>query len=149
MGGYRLGKKVGKDIDLIITKDNFQSKDLDKSEEEINKILTILERSDIITYVIEKGKVKLTLLIKVKSYPYQVHLDLRLAPKDLLPYFSLYFGSGEFFSRKIRQIAKDKGYKLNEYGLTDLKTNKKIILKSEKDIFKFLGVDYVTPINRL
>ena len=149
MGGYRLGKKEGKDIDLIITKKDFKNSDLGNSENEIDKILSILKDSGYVTHVLEKGKVKLTLLIKVNNYPYQVHLDLRLAPKNLLPYFSLYFGSGEFFSRKIRQIAKDKGYKLNEYGLTNIKTNKKIILKSEKEIFKFLETKYVEPIKRL
>jgi len=36
----------------------------------------------------------------------------------------LYFGSGVSFSRKIRGLAKKKGYKLTRTGLLDLKTNK-------------------------
>ena len=64
-----------------------------------------------------------------------------------MPFFLLYFGSGENFSRKIRKYAKDKGYKLNETGL--YKNNKKINLKSEKEIFDYLKIPYVKPENRL
>ena len=149
MGGYRLGKKEGKDIDLIITNENYRSYDISKSKKEIDKILSIFESAKIVTYIFEKGNIKLTLLIKVKSYHHHVHLDLRLSPMNLLPFFMLYFGSGEYFSRKIRQIAKEKGYKLNEYGLTNLKDNKKHYFKDEKEIFNFLEINYIIPEDRL
>ena len=54
----------------------------------------------------------------------------------------------------MRQIAKSQGYKLNEYGLykiieKDGKTVEKFIkVKSEKDIFDKLDMDYVNPEER-
>jgi DNA polymerase/3'-5' exonuclease PolX len=47
----------------------------------------------------------------------------------------------------MRQIALDMGYVLNEYGLFD--QNKKMFpVKSEKEIFEILGMEYVTPSKR-
>jgi DNA polymerase/3'-5' exonuclease PolX len=60
----------------------------------------------------------------------------------------LYFtGSGEF-NRKMRLLASQMNYKLNEYGLyKKLKNNKykKIHIASEKDIFNHLHMEYINP----
>ena len=133
MGGYRLGKKDGKDIDLIIVDGN------------VNDILDNLK----IEKVLEMGQNMITALIKFPFYRYVVHVDFRIAPRILKSFFTLYFGSGENFARKIRQIAKDKGYKLNEYGLSK---NGKYIEKdfpTEESIFEFLETEYVKPTDRL
>jgi DNA polymerase/3'-5' exonuclease PolX len=58
----------------------------------------------------------------------------------------LYFGSGEQFSRLIRQKAKKIGYKLNNKGL--FKNGKKINIQTEKNIFKQLDISYISPENR-
>ena len=44
-----------------------------------------------------------------------------------------------------------KGYKLNQFGIFDIKTNKPIKhkFKSEKDIFKFLGLKFIEPTDRI
>jgi len=133
MGGYRLGKKDGKDIDLVI---------VGGEQEDILKNLKVVK-------VLEIGTNMITALIKFPNYKNVVHVDFRLAPKKLKSFFTLYFGSGENFSRKIRQIAKDKGYTLNEYGL---RKNGKYVeqdFPTEESIFKFLETEYVKPTNRL
>ena len=66
------------------------------------------------------------------------HIDIHLVEKKNLPFFLLYFSSGELISRKLRKIAKNKGYKLNEKGL--FKNNKKISIDNEKNIFSHLGI---------
>lgn len=48
----------------------------------------------------------------------------------------------------MRNVALAQGYSLNEYSLTEKKTSKKIYVKTEKDIFKFLKMDYVEPKDR-
>ena len=45
----------------------------------------------------------------------------------------------------MRPIAKEKGYKLSEYGLFDIITGKEIKTKSERDIFKKLDLEYIVP----
>ena len=44
----------------------------------------------------------------------------------------------------MRQIAKNKGYTLSEYDMIDGKGNS-FKAKSEKDIFKKLGMEYLQP----
>ena len=72
-----------------------------------------------------------------------------MAKPEERAFYELYFGSGENFSRKIREHAKKMGYTLNEHGL---RKNGKYInrkFRDEKDIFEFLKMEYVKPENRL
>lgn len=133
MGGYRLGKKDGKDIDLVV---------IDGDQKNILKKLDIVK-------ILEIGKNMIMALIKFPFYPHVVHVDFRLGPKNLKSFFTLYFGSGENFSRKIRQIAKDRGYTLNEYGLRKNGKYIDLYFPNEESIFDFLKTEYVKPENRL
>jgi DNA polymerase/3'-5' exonuclease PolX len=48
----------------------------------------------------------------------------------------------------MRQIAINMGYKLNEYGLYKIKKNTKLVkmkINSEKDVFDYLGLEYLAP----
>ncbi|MDO8504769.1 MAG: DNA polymerase/3'-5' exonuclease PolX [Candidatus Liptonbacteria bacterium] len=54
-----------------------------------------------------------------------------------------YFTGSKDHNVALRQIAMDKGCKLNEYGL--YRGKKQIAGKSEEEIYKALGLDYVEP----
>ena len=70
-------------------------------------------------------------------------IDIRFISYDSYPAAILYFtGSGDL-NKKMREIAKKKGYKLSEYGLFD--NNKPIKVSSERDIFHALGIEYIPP----
>ena len=47
-----------------------------------------------------------------------------------------------------RQMAKSKGYKLNEYGLFDRETNVQVAGDTEKSIFEYLEWEYREPNKR-
>ena len=51
----------------------------------------------------------------------------------------------------MRQQALNIGYSMNEHGFTDLKTKKKLNfnLSTEKDVFKFLNIEYKHPTDRI
>jgi apurinic endonuclease APN1 len=140
-GSYRMGKKECGDIDLIVTTRINQSlaKKLFYEKLTENKIIleTLLDGS-------EKG----IYIVKHKSEIYQ--MDVAFIPEQQLPWYLLYFGSSVDFSKKIRLIASKKGYKLNEKGLYDKINGKRINFnpKEEKEIFKFLEIEYVLPENR-
>ena len=53
-------------------------------------------------------------------------------------------------NKRMRALAEQLGYLLNEYGLYKLNGNKKIKIKitSEKDIFDKLGMEYLPPEKR-
>ena len=54
----------------------------------------------------------------------------------------------EDFNIYIRNKALEKNYSLNEYALKDLNDNRKIILKSEEEIFDILKISYQKPEER-
>ena len=105
----------------------------------------------IISDTIVSGKVKFSGIIRLnKTYMFR-RLDIRLVSKADLPATLLYFTGSKEFNQKMRKIAKNKGYLLNEYGLYKIKNDEKIKVKvkTEKDIFDKLGMTYVYPQNRV
>lgn len=57
----------------------------------------------------------------------------------------LYFTGSGSFNKKMRSVAINAGYLLNEYGLFKRDTKKMIKVKSEKDIFDILNMEYLEP----
>ena len=45
----------------------------------------------------------------------------------------------------MRKIAIEKGLKLSEYGLFDKKTNRLVAGRTEEEVYKKLGLDYIEP----
>jgi DNA polymerase/3'-5' exonuclease PolX len=75
-------------------------------------------------------------------------IDIRFIP--MYSYFTaiLYFTGSYEFNQYIRSIAKKQGYKLNEYELINLKTNKQEFILSEQDVFYKLNIEYLPPNKR-
>ncbi len=48
----------------------------------------------------------------------------------------------------LRMVAKRRGYKLNNHGLFNVKTGRRIAGKTEREIYKALGRPYKEPENR-
>lgn len=140
-GSYRMGKNESSDIDIILT----YKKDFNKIKNIINNILI---KNNIILETLIEGKEKSIYVIKFKNNIRQ--MDMAIIEEKYLPWYLLYFGSSREFSKKIRGIASKKGYKLNEKGLFNKKTGKRINFNptSEKEIFDFLKIDYIKPENR-
>ena len=80
---------------------------------------------------------------KYKNKPVR-RIDIRYIPYDSYYSALLYFtGSGDL-NKKMRNIAKTKNYKLSEYGLFN-ENGEKFKVKSERDIFKLLDMEYLPP----
>jgi DNA polymerase/3'-5' exonuclease PolX len=79
-------------------------------------------------------------------------LDLLVVPTEQFPFALLYFtGSGDF-NVAFRKHALSLGYTLNEHTMVPLKGSSAPMppgMKSEKDIFAFLGLRYVPPEERI
>lgn len=65
----------------------------------------------------------------------QHHIDIHMVPREYLDYYMLYFAIGVIESKELRRLAKQKGYKLNEYGLWK---GKKRLNISAKDAIKLI-----------
>ena len=78
-------------------------------------------------------------------------LDLLMTPDEEYAYAILYFTGSDRFNVAFRQYALDKGYTLNEHKLTPIRAGVKPVpyMKTEQDIFKFLGLRYIEPSQRV
>ena len=128
MGSFGMkdpAKKEGKDLDILV---------VDAKMVEIVQSL-----GDWIICEAELGEKMGVFLMKFPGYPRVVHVDVKIATKEQKPFYTLYFRSGEKFSRKIRKIAKDAGYKLNQYGL--FKNGRRVSqnFMNEAEIVEFLA----------
>ncbi len=70
-------------------------------------------------------------------------VDLRVVPKESYGAALNYFTGSKDHNVALRELAIKKGWKLNEYGLFDGK--KQIAGKTEEEIYKKLGLDYIEP----
>jgi DNA polymerase/3'-5' exonuclease PolX len=134
MGSFGMkdsAKKEGKDIDILVV------------DAKMGEIVQSL--GDWIVCEAELGEKMGVFLMKFPGYPRVVHVDVKIATKEQKPFYTLYFRSGEKFSRKIRKIAKDAGYKLNQYGI--FKNGRRVPRKftNEAEIVEFLGMKYYSP----
>lgn len=78
-------------------------------------------------------------------------IDLRFVPMESYYPAILYFTGSQQFNVRMRQVALEKGYTLNEYGLHHVhvvQKGKKIVVHSEKEIFDILGIVYLEPYER-
>jgi DNA polymerase/3'-5' exonuclease PolX len=138
-GSYRRGKMSSNDIDILITHPSVKTK---KQLENMNNYLL----DDLTDKNYEN---KYMGFCKYNNNPIR-RIDIRYIPYKSYYTALLYFtGSGDF-NKKMREHAITLGYKLSEYGLFKKKNDKfiKIKIQSEKDIFKKLGLEYVTPEER-
>jgi DNA polymerase/3'-5' exonuclease PolX len=149
-GSYRREKTTSNDIDILLTHPiiNTKQKLLDSKKNYLKIFVNKLTNKNIILD-------DLTYDDYETKYMGYAHLSNKYPTRRIdiyyTPYESYYAsllhltGSGNF-NRKMRGLAIDLGYKLNEYGL--FKGNKMIKIVSEKDIFDKLGMDFVEPKDR-
>ena len=142
-GSYPSGKPESKDIDIILsTAELANIGELQKSDI-LPNIVELLKSRGLITDVFNVGYTKFMGMAISASGRYHRHLDIRLIPETyFIPAF-FYFTSGADFNKLIREKAKRKHLKLSEWGLTDLLTGNELEIRSETDIFRHIGMDFV------
>ncbi len=149
-GSYRREKVQSNDIDVLISKKDVFSntKSQNHLERIVNKLKSDLKNNNnkpLLVDSITDKKIKTKYMGFSKLDGMKIRrIDIRFVPYDSYHSAILYFtGSGEF-NKKMRNIAKEKGYKLSEYGLFDKKGNV-MKVNSERDIFKLLDMEYLPP----
>jgi len=146
VGSYRRGAKDSGDIDIIIThEDNPENYD-----DIIKNIVTELKNAKYLHDDFAVGTHKYLGVCKLKYHKIYRRIDILYATKNVWPFSILYFTGSAEFNIALRNLALTKNYSLNEYGFTSL-SNKKLNqeFESEEDIFKFLGLRYIEPIERI
>jgi len=144
-GSYRRLKPKSNDIDVLVYHNNIKTKsDSNNSDIMTNFIKELFDDNFIVdNYTSYDVPTKFMGLCRYRKGLLR-RIDIRLIPMESIHASILYFtGSGDF-NKKMRRVAMDLGYTLNEYGLLG-KNGKYIKTSSEKDIFDLLGMEYLVP----
>jgi DNA polymerase (family 10) len=146
-GSLRRGRETVGDLDVLVTgKCCDNQKQRDAVIEKIVNFPGVLQ-------VLGQGENKVS--IKLRS---GMQVDVRLLPPDSFGAAMQYFTGSKSHNVALRQRAIKMGYTLNEYGLAKLKANGKngdsdskraagaiVASKTEEEIYKKLGLDYIPP----
>ena len=144
-GSYRRKLPTSGDIDCLIHYNDLTSKD---SVILFNEFIDDLVLSGYILGVLSRGTKKCLCFCKIENKVRR--MDLLLTTKEEYPFALLYFTGSKQFNISMRKIALEQGYSLSEYSLTKISSKKKVSgLITEKDVFDFLEMSYVTPSKRV
>lgn len=125
-GSYRRRQETIGDIDILVT--------CDKGLDVINKFIAY----DEVQQVLSKGETRSSVILKSG-----IQVDIRVVPPKSYGAALLYFTGSKSHNIVIRKIAKQKNWKINEYGVFE--GEKFIAGETEKEIYEKLGLSYIEP----
>jgi DNA polymerase/3'-5' exonuclease PolX len=141
-GSYRRKEASSGDVDCLIT---------NCDEATYKKIIQEFVSKKYISDILAQGNKKVLAVGKLKMRRHFRRIDFMLTQAHEYPFALLYFTGSGPFNVAMRNCALSKGYSLSEYGLKD--TNGKFVdgdtFRTEEDIFKFLGLKYISPEQRV
>ena len=141
VGSYRRGRPDSGDIDMMICTE-------DAAPIALANYVGILRAAGYIKEILALGDHKCLAISQLPGKPAR-RLDLLVTPPTSFAASVLYFTGSDGFNVHMRQVAKDKGFTLNEHGL--MRTATKVMvegLKGERDIFMALGLQWKEPAER-
>jgi len=89
---------------------------------------------------LEKGSTRTSVLLKNG-----VQVDVRVVREEEYGAALLYFTGSKEHNIALRNLSIEKGRKLNEYGLFELKTGERIAGRTEKEVYQKLGLAFIPP----
>lgn len=126
VGSYRRKKETIGDIDILAVSSN------------PGKVMDFFTSMYPDSTIIAKGPSKSA--IRLSS---SLHVDIRVFEESAFGSAMMYFTGSKDHNIQVRRLAQSKGWKLNEYGLFSGK--KRIAGKTEEEVFKKLGMEWVPP----
>jgi len=127
-GSLRRWKETIKDIDILAT-----SKDP-------HKVMNIFVNLPEVKEALMKGPTKSSIITQEG-----IQVDLRVVSEDSFGAALAYFTGSKEHNIRLREMAVKRGLKINEYGIFDVRTEKKIGGEHEGDIYKILEMPYIPP----
>lgn len=149
-GSYRRENPTSNDIDFILVHTDLHTeKDIKKSSiNYLHEFIKLLKKKGVLIESLTSDFVptKYMGICKLENGDL-CRIDIRFIPYECFYPAILYFTGSKDLNTKMRQVAIDLGYTLNEYGLFNEK-GKMFKVNSEKDIFDLLGMEYLSPNER-
>ncbi len=128
-GSIRRRRSTVGDIDVLVTAED---KDRDK-------IMDCFTSMDIIDHVIAKGSKKSSIQVTLSNR----NVDLRIFQEEEFGAAMLYFTGSQAHNVRLRKLAQDRNWKVNEYGLYDGET--RIAGETEEEVYQQLGLTWIPP----
>ncbi|MDF2954322.1 MAG: Histidinol phosphatase [Thermodesulfobacterium sp.] len=125
-GSIRRRKETVKDIDVLITS---------VSPEKVMK--KVLELS-LVDEVIAFGETKTSVRLKTG-----IQMDVRVVEPDSWGAALAYFTGSKAHNIRVRELALEKGLKINEYGV--FKGETRIAGKTEEEVYASVGLPFIPP----
>ncbi|MDD5496228.1 MAG: helix-hairpin-helix domain-containing protein, partial [Candidatus Omnitrophica bacterium] len=127
-GSLRRMSETVRDIDILVTSDDPK------------KAVEAFVGLPIVRKVMAQGPTKSSVLVTDGT-----QVDLRVVEPGSFGAALVYFTGSKAHNVNIRQMAKKKGLKINEYGVFVEKTGKRIAGREEEDIYKTLKLPLIPP----
>jgi DNA polymerase (family X) len=129
-GSLRRMRETIKDLDFII------------ATTQPEQVRTHLLELPNIKEVIGAGDTKVSLVFE---YDYDISVDFRLVkPEEFITTLHHFTGSKEHNVR-MRQLAKERGEKISEYGVENVETGEILTFSSEEEFFKHFDLPFIPP----
>ncbi len=133
-GSIRRKRNTIGDIDIVIAAGSRERLSLVKKI----KLLPQVQR------VLAAGTTRISLVLREG-----IQADLRMVAPDEWGAALLYFTGSKEHNIRLRTMARNRGWKINEYGVYELESGKKIAGATEEGIYALFGLDYISPEKRL
>lgn len=127
-GSLRRWKDTIKDIDTLAT------------SEDPGKVMEAFVHLPQVKEVLMKGQTKSSIITREG-----IQVDLRVVSEDSFGAALAYFTGSKQHNIRLREMAVKRGLKINEYGIFDVKTEKKLGGRHEGDIYKILDMPFIAP----
>ncbi|MFC3883174.1 DNA polymerase/3'-5' exonuclease PolX [Bacillus songklensis] len=129
-GSLRRMRETIKDLDFIIaTEKNGQ----------VREQLTALRQ---VKEIIASGETKVSVVLECE---YDVSVDFRLVKEQEFATTLHHFTGSKEHNVRMRQLAKERGEKISEYGVEDTKTGEVTTFQSEEAFYRHFGLSFIPP----
>lgn len=134
-GSIRRKKETVGDIDIVIAAVPGYRKII------ASRFITL----PMVAKVLAVGLTKISVVLKKN----EVQTDVRMVHDYEFGAALLYFTGSKEHNIRLRTIARAGGYKINEYGIFDIKTGKRLAGTTEEEMYAFLKLRFIPPQQRL
>lgn len=133
-GSLRRKKDTVGDIDIVLSAEQKNRK----------RIMNNIIRLPIVKKVLAAGETKVSLLLEKE----EVQVDIRMVNEDSFGAALFYFTGSKEYNIQFRTLAHQRNWKMNEYGVFDEHTGKKLAGKTEEEIFNLFQIPWLEPEKR-
>jgi DNA polymerase (family 10) len=130
-GSLRRKKETIGDIDILVAAASADRK----------PVINLFTSSRMASKVLARGETKASII----SRSIKRQVDLRIVKESEWGSALQYFTGSKEHNIHLRTIAKNKGFKISEYGIFNLKDEKRVAGKTEDEIYETLGMQWMPP----